>query len=137
MGRPKGSKNKPKFPQSGDLAAEPAKLTRAQLHHQQKRQVALMTHDGMSPEKIAAVMDIDLDKLKETYGRELQHGREIIRAAELMRLETASAEGKVAASKLLLAPPGAGDAASSSEADTGHDDLVKRALTLVCGGKSD
>ena len=107
MGRPKGSKNKPRLYLTGEEVEVGKKPTAAQRHQAMKRQVALCVHDGMDEASIAAVLDLTVEKLRALFARELRHGRDLVRAEELMRLDAASADGNVAASKAILSPPGA------------------------------
>src|SRR6266446_6547989 len=62
------------------------KPTAAQRTRALRRQICLCAADGMSVETIAAVLGFSVDKLKALFRRELQFGREIIRAEELARM---------------------------------------------------
>ncbi len=61
----------------------------------------------MDEEKIAAIIGTSINKLRAAFAHELEHGR-VIRADELLRLDAASADGKVAASKIILSNAGNG-----------------------------
>lgn len=115
-GRKKGKPNRLKL--QLEIAAESVgqKLTPAQRHAALKRQVAICVSDGMPPEKIAVIMGMTIDQLRGAFSRELEHGRELTRAAELFRLDAASAEGKVAASKIILQTAGTEKTAQATAA---------------------
>jgi hypothetical protein len=137
MARPKGSKNKPKLRLTAEVSEQTKKPTGAQRMQAMKRQVVLMVADQMSPETIAAVMEMALDKLTALFGHELKHGRAIVRAEELMRLDSASAEGKVSASKIILQTAAADRPAAPNTAIDKNDNakITRMALSVLNGGK--
>jgi hypothetical protein len=134
MGRPKGSKNNPKLRLDAQAIVPGKRLTPAQRMQALKRQVALYVADGMAEPSIAAIMEIPLDKLKAVFGRELLHGREIVRANQLLNLDEASAAGSVPASKALLAAAN-GDPDPSTQKKKGPSGLNEAALRIINGGK--
>ena len=139
MGRPKGSKNHPKLHLEIQEMPTGTKPTPAQRMQALKRQVALCVADGMSEDSIAAVMEMAVDKLKAVFGHELAHGREIVRADELRRLDAASAAGSVPASKALLAAangsPETEDIPTASK--NTNDKVTRLALRVMNGGKNE
>lgn len=67
-----------------------------------RKRVALYTHDGMSPEEIAAVTGIAIEKLRAVFARELEFGSAITRAARLDQLVASGDGGSVAANARIL-----------------------------------
>lgn len=135
-GRKRGSPNRYKL--QLEVAAKTAggKLSAADRMRVLKRQVALCVADGMPAEKIAAVMGLPIEKLRAVFAHELEHGREIVRADELLRLDAASEGGKVAASKIILANAGKatapGETPKPNETDGGK--VTRLALRVLNGG---
>jgi hypothetical protein len=98
--------------------------------------VALLTASGMTVAQVAVVVELPVDDLRQRFPRELSHGREIVTAEEMMRLDAASAKGKVAASKLILERiHGTGQPELPAKDDAG-DKLTKSALRILNGGKA-
>jgi hypothetical protein len=79
----------------------------------QRRRVALLVYDGMTPEKIAAVMGTSLEKLQVIFARELEHGAALIRAELLENLKAAGDDGNVSANRALQGMPPALDLRAS------------------------
>jgi hypothetical protein len=102
-----------------------------------KRHVVLCIADGMEPDKIAALLGMPIDKLRAVFAHELEHGREIVRAEELRRLDEQSGAGKTAATKTLLDNAGAKGAPPKpqSEEESRADKIMQGALRLLQGGK--
>ena len=139
MGRPKGSRNKPRLQLTSPPAHDGKKPTASERMRQLKRRVALCVHAGQSPETIAAVLEMDVSKLRVVFARELEHGAAIVEAEERWRLDESAAAGKVAASKLILdTAEESGSASGQSPAD-GIDARSSnvRALRILNGGRSD
>ena len=114
------------------------KPTAAQRTRALRRQICLCAADGMSVETIAAVLGFSVDKLKALFRRELQFGREIIRAEELARMGEQSAEGKLAATKSLLeklTPASAASGNKRAPAEMENDRVTQAALKLIKGGR--
>ncbi len=135
-GRKAGRKNRRKLQLEVEAKNEGRTLTPAQKHAALKRQVALCVADNMEADEIAAVLEIPADRLRALFSRELRHGRAIIRAEMLARLEAQSAEGNVAAGKAVLAAAD-GEGAPGKTVD-GHapGSVAERALRLIEGGRS-
>ncbi len=138
-GRKPGSRTRPKFALTAAAPADTAaaKPTPAQKMAIMRRQVALCIADGMNADKIAAIMGLPLAKLRAVFAHELEHGREIIRAEELLRLDSASADGKVSASRIILETAG-GDRPSGTKADEDNSEnakITRMALKVLNGGK--
>lgn len=138
-GPKKGTKYRKRFQLTAAADASAAKPTQSQRDALIRRQIILCVADGMTPEKIAAVLGYQIEKLQAVYAHELEHGRAIVRAEELMRLDAASAEGKVAASKILMQtsstePPPPGRKPKDGPIT---DDIAGRALRLLQGGKKE
>lgn len=137
-GRKRGGRNDPSFELIGEENAERArKMTRADRHQLLKRKVALCVADGMLPAKIAAVMCIKLERLEALYAHELEHGREIIRAEQLLCADLQSAAGKTAGTKLLLESSNraGGTPSPKDHAKAEQESIVAGALKLISGGK--
>ena len=135
-GRKKGSKNLPAFALDCETVEGARKgPTPAERQRALKRAVALAVHDGMAPEKISILLGIPLDRLRALFGHELSHGREIIRLAELQRLDRASDAGSVAASKAVLSAPGATSGPTDTASGKSADKTRTAALFLLNGGK--
>jgi hypothetical protein len=133
-GRKPGRKNRPKLQLEVVTESHGEKLTPRQRQALLRRQVALMRADSMSDDAIAAVIAIPVDQLRAVFGRELAHGREIIRSEVLARLDQQSESGNVSAGKALLA-------AADGEPTTAHgehapDSVAARALRIIDGGKT-
>jgi hypothetical protein len=137
-GRKSGSRNRPQFQLEAADDSPEAKPTPAQRHKLLARQVCLCVADNMPVDKIAVVMGMPVDRLQALFPRELAHGREICRAEELMRLDQQAADGKVAASKIIMdvatesASGGGGSQAGRGAAKQSAND---RMLKLLEGGK--
>jgi len=109
-GRPVGSRSRPRLQLKAVEQTDERKPTAAQRMAKLRRSVALLVADGMAPEKIAAVLGFDLEKLKAVFAHELEHGREIVRAEVLLRFDAAGDGGSVPANRSLesiSAAPGA------------------------------
>lgn len=118
-------------------SGEGRRQTQAQRHRELKRLVALCVADDMPRETIAAVVGIDLAKLEVCFGHELAHGKAIIRAEELMRLDAQSGDGKTAATKALLenadTSPSAG---GQKNGGTQREKIAQGALRILNGGRN-
>lgn len=117
------------------MEAAGKRSTPAERQRALKRAVALAVHDGMTPEKISVLLGIRVDRLQALFGHELQHGREIIRLAELQRLDRASDAGSVAASKAVLSAPGATAGPVNPAGSKTSGKTMTAALLLLNGGK--
>ncbi len=98
-GPKKGTKYRKRLRLTAQAVDAPRKQTQAQRMAELRRQVALWTAGDMKPGEIAAVLGLDLEKLKTLFARELAHGRALTRASLLARLDGA---GNVSADKRLL-----------------------------------
>jgi hypothetical protein len=136
MGRPKGSKNKPRLQLVSQISEHGKKSTPAQRMQAMKLQVALCVCDGMADESIAAVLEMPPDKLRAVFSRELQHGREIVRAEELMRLSAGSSEGNVTASKALLGTDNQQSKRARDARTESGDKITRMALRVLQGGSA-
>lgn len=141
MGRPKGSKNKRRLQLTGERIDAGKKQTPAQRMQLLQRQVVLLVAAGRPPETIAAVMDMPLDRLRSVFAHQLEYGRDIVLAEELMRLDAQSAGGKTAATKLMIATSGTPEDSSASRieddaAKTNHANIIDLALKRLNGGKN-
>lgn len=136
-GRKSGGTNRAKLQLEVAAEAGGKKPTPAQRHKALRRQVALCVADDMDESAIAVVMMLPVERLRQLFARELQHGREIVRAVMLARLDALSEGGNVAASKAVLAAA-EGDAEPKRDGH-GHapGSLAARALTIINGGKAD
>jgi hypothetical protein len=139
MGRPKGSKNRKKFSLTAERVDDAKKPTAAQRMQILQRQVVLMVADDQSPETIAAVMQIPVDRLKVVFAHQLEFGKAIVRAEELLRLDAQSESGKTAATKLMLeTASGAQKPAANTQAEkakANQKTIVDGALKLISGGR--
>jgi hypothetical protein len=138
MPRPKGSKNKPRLHLASQQADAVKKPTAAQRMEAMKYRVALCVSDGMDESSIAEILNTTIEKLKAVFGRELRFGREIVRDKELQRLNAASAEGNVAASKAILATAGGVEKPAEPKPAADKNDnakITRMALSVLNGGK--
>ncbi len=135
-GRKRGSSNRPKLQLEVEANTAGEKLTATDRVRILKRQVALCVADGMTAETIAAVMKLPIEKLRAVFAHELEHGREIVRADELLRLDAASQGGKVAASKAILANAGKATAPGKTPKpnETDGEKVTRLALRVLNGG---
>jgi len=131
-GRPKGSKEFRLEIETPDGAKKPSA---AERHRLLQRQVVLCVAKGMPTEKISAVLGIDLERLKQVFAHQLEHGPEIAMAEALLRLDAASAEGKVAASKQLLQEISPCEGRDEAPETSRRDQVTNMALQLLQGGK--
>lgn len=141
-GPKKGSKyrkrGKPRAEKPMSSAAPPS----AEAEREQTaRIVALCVHDGMSEADTAAAIGMAVEAMREAFAVELAHGKALIRADVLRRLDEQASDGKVAATRALLdarakdapeAPAAPGSSTPASELD---DKLVRGALKILSGGK--
>ena len=104
-----------------------------------RRQVSIAVAAGMPREKIAALMALDVAKLETLFAAELAHGAERVKLDQLLLLDAAAAEGKVAAARAVLevidgtSPP---SAPKKPEPSAGGTKLQRAALLLLQGGQS-
>ncbi len=135
-GRKRGSTNRRKLQLEVESNTASGKLTAADRMRVMRRQIALCVADGMTAEKIAAVMGLPNEKLRAVFAHELEHGREIVRADELLRLDAASEGGKVAASKIILANAGKATAPGETPKpnETDGEKVTRLAFRVLNGG---
>ncbi len=136
-GRPKGSRNRRKFLLTATNVEETKKPTAAQRMQILQRRVVLLIADGMSAEKIAAVMGIPVDRLKQVFAHQLEHGKAILRSEELERLDRQSAEGKTAATKFMLINASGPERPTTKPDANDHDNVTRLALRIIAGGKNE
>ena len=136
-GRKPGSENRPALTLTAEEVTPGSKPTQAQRHRAQKRTVAFGVAKGWPREKIAAVLGLQLDQLEAAFQRELQHGKELLSLDEFLRLDAASAEGNVGASKAILAQLGESTGDNPPKKGKGPNGLNEAALRIINGGKRD
>jgi hypothetical protein len=66
------------------------------------RDILCVTRISLSPEEIAACLQIPLDELRRYFAHELEHGQSIANAKVLGNLTFLARQGSVAAAKLLF-----------------------------------
>jgi hypothetical protein len=136
-GPKKGSKYRRRLRLEAESAASGKKSTAAQRMAELRRRVALGVADGLEPKAIAAVLGYSVEKLRAVFPHELEHGRAIVRLEELTRLDAASSDGKVSASRIIFENAGGSSAGKKTgkPVETESEKVTRFAHKIIKGDR--
>jgi hypothetical protein len=101
MGRPKGSRNKPKLQLEKQATANDPKPSPAERDRALRELVCALVAQGHSEQGIAVALRIDTEKLRALFPIELEHGATIHAAAVTAMLQAEARGGNVSAMRKL------------------------------------